>query len=105
MGVLQATQTQRTRRRMSASSMPAMRQPVGRTQEYETALIERVCAGEKHLYYELISPYQRSVYIAAHSILQNEADAEDIAQEAFLKALAHLGSFRRESKFSTWLIQ
>jgi len=85
--------------------MPAMRQPVGRTQEYETALIERVCAGEKHLYYELISPYQRSVYIVAHSILQNEADAEDIAQEAFLKALAHLGSFRRESKFSTWLIQ
>ena len=90
---------------MSASSMPAMRPSTGRSQEDETALIERVCAGEKHLYYELISPYQRSVYIAAYSILQNEADAEDAAQEAFLKALAHLGTFRRESKFSTWLIQ
>ena len=71
----------------------------------ELALIERVCSGEKHLFYELISPYERSVYIAAYSVLQNEADAEDTAQEAFLKAFAHLSSFRRESKFSTWLIQ
>jgi RNA polymerase sigma-70 factor, ECF subfamily len=65
----------------------------------------RVCAGEKHLFYELIQPYERSVYIAAHSVLQNETDAEDAAQEAFLKAFAHLATFRRESKFSTWLIQ
>jgi RNA polymerase sigma-70 factor (ECF subfamily) len=76
-----------------------------RTLDQEMALIERICAGEKQLFYELISPYQRSVYIAAHSVLQNEADAEEAAQEAFLKALAHLRSFRRESKFSTWLIQ
>jgi RNA polymerase sigma-70 factor, ECF subfamily len=76
-----------------------------RTLDQEMALIERICAGEKQVFYELINPYQRSVYIAAHSVLQNEADAEEAAQEAFLKALAHLRSFRRESKFSTWLIQ
>jgi RNA polymerase sigma-70 factor (ECF subfamily) len=76
-----------------------------RTLDQEMTLIERICAGEKQLFYELISPYQRFVYIAAHSVLQNEADAEEAAQEAFLKALAHLRSFRRESKFSTWLIQ
>lgn len=78
---------------------------VARTAQQEIALIERVCAGEKELFYELISPYERSVYMAAYGILQNEADAEDAAQEAFLKALAHLSGFRRESKFSTWLIQ
>jgi RNA polymerase sigma-70 factor (ECF subfamily) len=39
------------------------------------------------------------------SILNNPADAEEVAQEAVLKALSHLASFRRESKFSTWLIQ
>jgi RNA polymerase sigma-70 factor (ECF subfamily) len=78
---------------------------VARTQEQETALIERVCAGEKQLFYDLISPYERAVYSAAYGVLQNEADAEEVAQEAFLKAFAHLGSFRRESKFSTWLIQ
>lgn len=76
-----------------------------RAPEEELALIQRVCAGEKHRYYELISPYERSVYVAAHSILQNEADAEEVAQEAFLKAFAYLKTFRMESKFSTWLIQ
>ncbi|HEX7286122.1 MAG TPA: sigma-70 family RNA polymerase sigma factor [Candidatus Angelobacter sp.] len=76
-----------------------------RAPEEELALIQRVCAGEKQLYYELISPYERSVYVAAHSVLQNEADAEEVAQEAFLKAFAYLKTFRMESKFSTWLIQ
>jgi RNA polymerase sigma-70 factor, ECF subfamily len=71
----------------------------------ELALIERVCSGEKHLFYQLIQPYERAVFLAANSILQNEADAEDVAQEAFLKALRHLPGFRREAKFSTWLIQ
>lgn len=76
-----------------------------RTPQDELALLERVCAGDKHLFYELIQPYERSVYIAAYSVLQNEADAEEVAQEAFLKAFSHLTTFRRESKFSTWLIQ
>ncbi len=90
---------------MSLSAMPAPAKPSGRTQEQENTLIERVCNGEKHLFFELISPYQKSVYVAAHSVLQNEADAEEVAQEAFLKAFSHLAGFRRESKFSTWLIQ
>jgi RNA polymerase sigma-70 factor (ECF subfamily) len=88
----------------TSSASPTLKQIARRTEE-EIALIERVCAGEKHLFYELIQPYQRSVYIAAHSVLQNEADAEEVAQEAFLKAFAHLTTFRKESKFSTWLIQ
>jgi RNA polymerase sigma-70 factor, ECF subfamily len=78
---------------------------MGRTLDQEIALIDRVCAGETQLFYELISPYERSVYVAAFSILQNEADAEEATQESFLKAFAHLNSFRREAKFSTWLIQ
>lgn len=78
---------------------------MGRTLDQEIALIDRVCAGETQLFYELISPYERSVYVAAFSILQNEADAEEATQETFLKAFAHLTSFRREAKFSTWLIQ
>jgi RNA polymerase sigma-70 factor, ECF subfamily len=88
----------------TSPASPAMKQ-ASRTPEYELVLMARVCAGEKHLFYELIQPYERSVYIAAQSVLQNEADAEEVAQEAFLKALAHLASFRKESKFSTWLIQ
>jgi len=71
----------------------------------EVALIERVCGGDQKAFYDLIKPYERAVYVSAFSILQNEADAEEVAQEAILKAFTHLKSFRRESKFSTWLIQ
>src|SRR5215510_990582 len=91
--------------RLATLSASSLQNKTARPPEDEIALIERVCAGEKQLFYELICPYERSVYIAAYSVLQNEADAEDAAQEAFLKAFDHLSSFRRESKFSTWLIQ
>ena len=73
--------------------------------EAELLLIQRICDGEKEHFYELVHPYERSVYRAAFSILRNQQDAEDVAQEAILKALTHLKSFRREAKFSTWLIQ
>jgi RNA polymerase sigma-70 factor (ECF subfamily) len=91
--------------RLSAKTMPRPQSSGARTLEAELALIERVRTGERQVFYELISPYQRAVYIATFSLLQNEADAEDTAQEAFLKAFAHLSSFRAEARFSTWLIQ
>jgi RNA polymerase sigma-70 factor (ECF subfamily) len=78
---------------------------VGAAIEAELALIQRICDGDRAAFYELVQPYERAVYRAAFSILQNEGDAEDVAQEAVLKAFTHLKSFRRESKFSTWLIQ
>jgi RNA polymerase sigma-70 factor (ECF subfamily) len=71
----------------------------------ECDLIERVCAGEKECFYALVRPYERAVFTAAMSILNNAADAEEVAQEAILKALTHLATFRREAKFSTWLVQ
>jgi len=73
--------------------------------ENEAALIRRIQSGERELFYELIRPYERRVFAIAFTILRNEADAEDAAQEAFLKALKHLAQFRSESRFSTWLIQ
>jgi len=71
----------------------------------EQDLIARVQRGENDLFYELVRPYERRVYAAAFAILRNETDAEDIAQEAMLKAFANLRKFRAEAKFSTWLIQ
>ena len=72
---------------------------------HERELMERVIAGETDLFYDLIQPYERAVFLAASSILRNEADAEEVAQEAILKAFKNLPRFRKESKFSTWLIQ
>ena len=71
----------------------------------ELDLIERVQRGQNELFYELVHPYERRVYAAAMAILRNEADAEDVAQEAMLKALANIRQFRAEARFSTWLIQ
>jgi RNA polymerase sigma-70 factor (ECF subfamily) len=70
----------------------------------EKQLIASILGGETQLFHELIRPYERSVFVMALSLLHNEADAEDIAQEAFLKAFRNLASFRGEAKFGTWLI-
>jgi RNA polymerase sigma-70 factor (ECF subfamily) len=74
-------------------------------QSREQELLRRVRAGEKKLFYDLVKPYERRVYSAALAILRNEADAEDVAQEAILKALTHIGQFRGDARFSTWLTQ
>ena len=71
----------------------------------EQELIRRVQAGEKNLFYELVKPYERRAYTTAFAILRNEADAEDAAQEAILKAFTHIQQFRAEARFSTWLTQ
>lgn len=73
-------------------------------QRDEQQMIASILAGESRLFHELIRPYERSVYMMALSFLKNEEDAEDAAQEAFLKAYRNLASFRGESKFGTWVI-
>ena len=79
-----------------AIAMPAVRD--------ESSIIAAILAGNIHLFHELIRPYERSVYMVALSMLKDSADAEDAAQDAFLKAYSALANFRAESKFSTWLI-
>lgn len=71
----------------------------------EAELITRVCNGEREAFYELVHPYERMVYASAMSVVKNPADAEEVAQEAVLKAFSGLRNFRGESKFSTWLLQ
>src|SRR5262249_51450994 len=62
-----------------------------------------ILAGEKELFHELIRPYERMVYITVFSIVRNETEAEDGAQDAIVNAYRHLGKFRGDAKFSTWL--
>jgi RNA polymerase sigma-70 factor (ECF subfamily) len=71
----------------------------------EQQLIASVQQGKRELFYELVRPYERRVYAAALAILRNDADAEDVCQDAMLKAFAHIQQFRAEARFSTWLIQ
>ena len=50
----------------------------------EPEIIAAILGGEIQLYHELIRPYERSVYVMALSYMKNEADAEDVAQEAIV---------------------
>jgi RNA polymerase sigma-70 factor, ECF subfamily len=71
----------------------------------EPQLVERVRCGDHEAFYELVRPHERGIYLAALSIVNNDADAEEVAQEAILKAFKAIGRFRGEAKFSTWIIQ
>lgn len=71
----------------------------------EDVLVRRVQNGDSDAFFELVRPYERTVFLTALSLVRNDADAEDVAQEAILKAFKNLARFRQEAKFSTWLIQ
>jgi RNA polymerase sigma-70 factor, ECF subfamily len=66
--------------------------------------IARILRGERDLFHDLIRPYERTVYMTALSVVRDPAEAEDVAQEAMLKAYRGLAGFRGDSKFSSWLV-
>ncbi|MFN8355128.1 MAG: sigma-70 family RNA polymerase sigma factor [Spirosomataceae bacterium] len=65
--------------------------------------IDRILNGETSAYRFLVERYKRMVYSIALKVLVNLQDAEDAAQESFLKAFQQLHTFEQKSKFSTWL--
>jgi RNA polymerase sigma-70 factor (ECF subfamily) len=71
----------------------------------EAALITRVRSGDHEAFYDLVRPHERGIYLAALSIVHNDADAEEVIQETILKAFKAIGRFREEAKFSTWIFQ
>jgi RNA polymerase sigma-70 factor (ECF subfamily) len=72
--------------------------------ETEAEWIRRILSGEKQLFHELIRPCERPVYFLLYSLLRNEAEAEDAAQETAIKAFRNLHLFRGESQFRTWVL-
>jgi RNA polymerase sigma-70 factor (ECF subfamily) len=66
-------------------------------------VVQRVLAGETALYEILMRRYNQRLYRVARSILGNDTDAEDVMQEAYVRAYEHLSQFAGEAKFSTWL--
>ena len=73
------------------------------TREEELAVIRRVQNGDVNAFEALVSAYEKNVYNLALRMMGNAQDAEDMAQEAFLKAYNSLPGFRGDSKFSVWL--
>jgi RNA polymerase sigma-70 factor (ECF subfamily) len=73
-------------------------------QEFEADCIRRILAGEKALFHDLIRPCERSIYFMLLSILRNETEAEDAAQDTVIKIYLNLQNFRGDSQFRTWVL-
>ena len=72
--------------------------------EFEAECIRRILAGEKHLFHDLIRPCERSIYFLLYSLMRNETEAEDAAQETVIKVYLNLDKFRGDSQFRTWVL-
>jgi RNA polymerase sigma-70 factor (ECF subfamily) len=66
-------------------------------------VVERVLAGDTALYEVVMRRYNTRLYRVARSILRNDGEAEDVMQDAYVRAFQHLGQFEGRAKFSTWL--
>ncbi len=73
------------------------------TKEEEFALIDRVLAGQTEAYARLVDSYKSYVFTIALKVLENRPEAEEAAQDAFIRAFHYLKKFNREARFSTWL--
>jgi RNA polymerase sigma-70 factor, ECF subfamily len=71
----------------------------------ESALVAQAKAGDQNAFAELVNRYERKIYRLAKNITRNDEDAEDVLQDAFLKAYTHLDKFKGDSKFYTWLVR
>jgi RNA polymerase sigma factor (sigma-70 family) len=66
-------------------------------------IIGRIVAGEKYLYEKLIRRFNTRLYRICMSIVNDDAEAEDVMQSAYINAYLHLSGFRGTSSFATWL--
>src|SRR6266508_6258863 len=80
---------------------PNVREPVSE----ELALVRAAKCGDVSAFEELVKRYDRNVFRIAQHITQNREDAEDVVQDAFLKAYGNLHQFQGQSKFYTWLVR
>ena len=78
---------------------------VTETASDDLALVHASKSGDVAAFEELVKQYDRKLLRIAQHLTHNREAAQDVVQEAFLKAFQHLGQFRENSKFSTWLIR
>ncbi|AHY45557.1 sigma70-ECF: RNA polymerase sigma factor, sigma-70 family [Rubrobacter radiotolerans] len=71
----------------------------------DSALAHRAGAGDRRAFAELVERHQDAVYRVCYRVLGNRQDAEDAAQEAFVRAFERLTSFEGRSAFKTWLVR
>jgi RNA polymerase sigma-70 factor (ECF subfamily) len=71
----------------------------------EAVLVSAAKRGDRAAFEELVQRYERKIFRLAYNITQNKEDAQDVAQDAFLKSFEHLDGFQGDSRFYTWLVR
>ena len=71
----------------------------------EVAMVAAARTGDAACFEILVSRYERRIFRLAKNVTQNDADAEEVTQEVFLKAFLHLEGFKGNSRFYTWLVR
>lgn len=82
---------------------PTKPAPAGPMTLTDEEIVGRVCAGEQELFELLMRRHNERVYRAARAILHDEGEAEDVMQDAYVRAYEHLHEFQGRARFSTWL--
>ena len=77
----------------------------GHTDEDIISLIEKIREGDKKAFTDVVSLYQRNIFLLAYSFFQNREDAMDVVQETFLRLYQKVHMFQRGRNFKNWLLQ
>ena len=88
---------------MSAPTIERLEQPASNTEPDDFTLVKRAKDGDMPAYDELIRRYQQRVYATVYQMTSNHEDANDLTQEAFIKAFRALKSFKGDASFYTWV--
>jgi RNA polymerase sigma-70 factor (ECF subfamily) len=82
---------------------PELARAFGSEADPDATFVEAVRRGEVAAFEHLVRRHEQKVFRVARRITRNHEDAEEVAQDTLLQAFKHLGSFRGDSRFSTWL--
>jgi RNA polymerase sigma-70 factor (ECF subfamily) len=91
------------RARWDGVPMPDDPDAARKASEEEARLVERLVARDERAFNTLVKAYERRVFALVLRMIGNRAEAEDLAQEVFVQVFKAVGSFRGESKLSTWI--
>ncbi|ARP66359.1 RNA polymerase subunit sigma [Mesorhizobium sp. WSM1497] len=83
--------------------MPAVLTAVPSAVPGEMQLVHRALARDGDAFHTIIKTHNQRLYRIARGVVRNDSEAEDIVQEAYVKAFAHLDAFRGDSSLATWL--
>lgn len=89
---------------MPAAPAPPRTRTLSSEERAELDLVTRAVAGDERAFAELVTRYQTAVYNLAYRMLGDAAEAEDAAQEVFLRMYRRLGTYDADHRFSTWVL-